>query len=57
MSTQDANGIGAQDSRHPAISVPEYTALLTGFQIGIRQRGRSFQLRSGFIKQNSIFEE
>jgi hypothetical protein len=26
MSTQDANGIGAQDSRHPAISVPEYTA-------------------------------
>jgi hypothetical protein len=33
------------------------TALLTGFQIGIRRGANSFQLRSGFIRQNLTFEE
>jgi hypothetical protein len=32
---------------------PEYTALITGFQIGIRQGARSFfQIRSGFMKRS-----
>jgi hypothetical protein len=39
----------------PAMSV--YTALITGYQIGILRGARSFQLSSGFIKQNLIFEE
>jgi hypothetical protein len=31
---------------------PEYTALITGFQIRIRRGARSFQLRSGFMKRS-----
>jgi hypothetical protein len=35
---------------------PVYTALVAGFQIGILRGAKPFQLRSGFIKQNIIFE-
>jgi hypothetical protein len=31
---------------------PEYTALITRFQIGIRRGARSFQMRSGFMKRS-----
>jgi hypothetical protein len=33
-----------------------YTELTAGFQLGIQQRARSFQLRGGFIKQYENFE-
>jgi hypothetical protein len=33
----------------------EYTALITGFQIGIRRGARPFQMRSGFMKQSYNF--
>jgi hypothetical protein len=38
------------------IERPEYTALFTGFQIGILRGAMSFQRISGFIKQFLIFE-
>jgi hypothetical protein len=31
---------------------PEYTALITGFQIGIRRGARPFQMRSSFMKRS-----
>jgi hypothetical protein len=33
------------------------TALITGFQIGIRRGTRSFQLRGSFIEENENFEK
>jgi hypothetical protein len=33
-----------------------YTKLTAGFQLGIREGARSFQLWGGFIKQNLNFE-
>jgi hypothetical protein len=55
--------IGVSDSNqlsydwHPRFQVsdnerPEYTALIAGFQIRIRQRARSFQMKSGFMKRS-----
>jgi hypothetical protein len=52
VSIQDANKVGAQGARYPALTV-----LLTGFQIGILPVARSHQLRGGVIKQNENFEK
>jgi hypothetical protein len=35
---------------------PVYTELTAGFQLGIREGARSFQLSGGFIKQNLNFK-
>jgi hypothetical protein len=35
---------------------PVYTELTAGFQLGIWEGARSFQLRGGFIKQNKNFK-
>jgi hypothetical protein len=55
VSVQDANRVGAQEARYAAMSVL-YTQHSLGHQIGIRRVARSFQVSSGFIKQNLIFE-
>jgi hypothetical protein len=47
--------IGALDSKYPDNERPEYTALITGFQIRIRRGARSFQMRSGFMKRSQNF--
>jgi hypothetical protein len=47
MSVQDVNRLGAQDANER----PLYTALLTGYQIGILRGARSIQLRGCFINQ------
>jgi hypothetical protein len=36
---------------------PEYTALIAGFQIGIRRGARSFQMRSGFYEAISKLQQ
>jgi hypothetical protein len=59
VSIQDANRVGAQGARYPAMSVlySVYTALLTGYQIGILRGARSSQLRDDYIKKTLNFKE
>jgi hypothetical protein len=60
--------IGAPDSKHSSKDWRSgyqdsdnehsiYIALLTGYQIGIREGARSVQMRAGFIKRNFNFEK
>jgi hypothetical protein len=52
--------MSVQDTKELALGIPGmrgnerpvYTELTVGFQLGIREGARSFQLRGGFIKQN-----
>jgi hypothetical protein len=59
MIVRDSKKVCAPDFWNPAMSVlyKQRSAQCTGFQIGILRGARSFQLSSGFTKQNFIFEE